>query len=285
MPLFAAVSCIETLDFEPNFESKVVVNCVLTADSVQTLSITRNRLPGQSTRYFEGIENAVAHLLCDDIEVGTFIHTVQGRYELAYTPEPGKTYGLEIQVPGEDSISASTVFPTRIHIFRTANGDDGRREFFQFTSGDPYWCFSFFLQERYVFNPPPEDAPKRLNERIGTDHPRADGFNAGHTAPLEWSVSVPEHLCYLRIEPRIEDGPVLFSIESDLPTFASSVVFRFVSSDYDAYLKSALQKAYVFRTFYDPSAYFNDDEIYSNIEGGLGIFGAYVDETYFMSFI
>lgn len=55
------------------------------------------------------------------------------------------------------------------------------------------------------------------------------------------------------------------------------MVFRAASDEYDNYLKSSLIKAQAYEAKDDPSAYFEENLVYSNINGGLGIFAACSD--------
>lgn len=55
--------------------------------------------------------------------------------------------------------------------------------------------------------------------------------------------------------------------------------FRTVSGEYDLYIKSIMEKAW---TFQDPtglSSMFDINNVYTNITGGYGVFGAYSDVT------
>ena len=64
------------------------------------------------------------------------------------------------------------------------------------------------------------------------------------------------------------------------PLYSSVVSFMAVSEEYDHYLKSSLLKMQAYESFSDPTQWLEENAVYSNIENGVGIFGAY-EETLF----
>lgn len=85
------------------------------------------------------------------------------------------------------------------------------------------------------------------------------------------------HLGYLRIKETDNNVnyPVTFFIEARMRN--AIVVFRAASIEYDKYMKSSLIKANAYKVEDDPTASFEENVIYSNINGGLGIFAACSD--------
>ena len=74
--------------------------------------------------------------------------------------------------------------------------------------------------------------------------------------------------------------------DSSCPFFASLralIIIRSVSPEYDAYLKSTLEKMHAHFSFEDPTSWLEEVDTYSNIEGGLGIFGAWADRVLYIS--
>ena len=61
------------------------------------------------------------------------------------------------------------------------------------------------------------------------------------------------------------------------------IVVRSVSPEYDSYLKSALEKMHAHISSEDPTSWLEEVDTYSNIEGGLGIFGAWADRVLYIS--
>ena len=59
------------------------------------------------------------------------------------------------------------------------------------------------------------------------------------------------------------------------------MVFRAASAEYDRYLRSVIEKMLFYESEGDPSAWFEQTVVYSNIEHGLGIFGAYYQTAYY----
>lgn len=106
-------------------------------------------------------------------------------------------------------------------------------------------------------------------EDIGTDYPRTDQFNMQATEANK----VKLHHHYIRMLPTAT--PTTFTL---YPLYGSVVSFIAVSKEYDRYLKSSLLKMQAYESFQDPTQWLEENAIYSNIENGVGIFGAY-EET------
>ena len=109
----------------------------------------------------------------------------------------------------------------------------------------------------------------RMLENIGTDYPRTDQFNMQASE----ADIVKYHHQYIRMLPTTV--PRTFTL---YPLFSSVVSFIAVSEEYDRYLKSSLLKMQAYESFQDPTQWLEENAIYSNIENGVGIFGAY-EET------
>ncbi|MFV0265536.1 MAG: hypothetical protein ACK5HT_00210, partial [Draconibacterium sp.] len=120
----------------------------------------------------------------------------------------------------------------------------------------------------------------QLENSLGTNHPFRDDFNMSDNIMFYdtgGEGTTTEHVAYLRIR-QSENGAeneISFYIEG---SFRQSLVFfRAVSAEYDLYMKSSVQKMMVYSVFDDPSSWFDENEIYTNINNGLGIFAAYSD--------
>lgn len=83
-------------------------------------------------------------------------------------------------------------------------------------------------------------------------------------------------LGYLRM--LADERTTSFYVEGGL--YGCVIFFRAFSEDYDRYLKSSISKMLVYESINDPSQWLDESEVYSNIENGLGIFGAYADRRY-----
>lgn len=197
----------------------------------------------------------------------------------------GGTYRLEISVPGEKLISATTTMPAKADVKRK-RFDYKSETVKYFTEESRTGVFWVFVMKR---NPlemiDPDKEPEILDSDIlatviGTDHRSVDNFNVSDQK-IFTDFGTPgislEHPAYLRIsEPEdVAPYPYEFFIESELDN--STVVFRTVSDEYDKYLKTSLLKAMAYESEDDITSYFEENRIYSNIRNGIGIFGACSD--------
>ncbi len=275
-------ACSEKLDIDREYTRKLVANCILCPDTVQVLTLAYNSTVGSSV--FDKVSDAEAILYCEDLEVGRFEKGKQD-WKLKYTPEPGKEYRLEVRVPGEPVLTATTTMPEKMAIERMKSGDnrDHRRLFQQTKPGPAFWIFHFIVNyetQDYVRRNPKAGSGDYMESSIGSDHPYADSFNAGTEIMFSNSSYVAgttrEHQHYVRIAPTYNhEGNINFCIEGNL--LNTFIYFRSASEEYDKYLKSSLKRAMAMIDTNDPTSWFDETEVFCNIENGLGIFGAYND--------
>ena len=281
-------ACLETIDLETEFERKLVVNCILTPGPEQSLSITYNAPAGHFVRNYEPVKDADARLFCEENEVGRFLVNKRGSYDLIYEPIPGKEYLLSVTANDGSTVTAKTTFPERTPLRYMGYTSETIHEFKQDASEAPYWSFCLAMDEMILDNPlVPVNSKEKMMNDIGCSHPRTDAFNA-MDEPMFAAIGMTNgttmaHYYYVRIDPVLDDGSITFYVEQWLAPYQSHIVFRSVSKEYDAYLKTSLRKALAYQSVpYDPTAWLDEDGVYSNIEGGLGIFGAYSDQAFFI---
>lgn len=267
--LFLQLSCVETVDFSPIHPEKVTVNCLLTASKRQTLSLTYSS-PFDNESY-KSIEQAKITLFEDGVDIGEFEKSEFNNWELEHFPKPGSTYELKVEIKDKPLIKATTVFPLSPQIRMIKKKDSyGRRYFRKSSDASVFWAFALKKtqskdsQEGVI---KPED---ELFENLGTNYQYVDLFNV--TSEAQGFITKP-HLAYLRMLPNEESND--FFLEVYL--FDCVVVFRSVSNEYDKYLKTSLEKMLVYESFDDPTQWLDEKTIYTNIENGVGIFGAYND--------
>lgn len=275
-------SCVETIDFSKALERKLVVNCILTTGKEQTLRVSFNDEVG--SYMFVVPEDVDASLFCDGSEVGKFRKVAKGEeWKLEHEPVPGGKYRLSVSVPGWDVVTAETTFPqSSPPVFRYKSESNLQRSFIQTGETSSFWVFVMNqpVEEWNILMRNPHASEKdHLCENIGTDYPGVDGFNA-LTEPVTVSYGVEgktiRHYIYLRMAPTVAQYPLRFSLE--WPDFEGSLVyFRSVSEEYDRYLKTSLQKVLAVQNEEDPTYWFDEGKVFSNVNGGLGIFGAYCD--------
>lgn len=277
-------SCIKTIDYDAVYERKVVVNCILSPGEEQTLQLSFNGITGSYR--FDVPEEADARLFCDGTEVGRFERDEEsGKWGLQHRPVPGGNYRLMVSIPGWDDITAETRFPISAPPVKRAKRDrdsSAPRSYIQTEEFPPYWIFiisqpveEWDILMRY----PAATEDDYLRWAIGSDHPGVDDFNSLQS-PVGWGTDnegkTISHYLYLRICPSDALYPLNFSLEPAL-TGGGLVYFRSVSDEYDKYIKTSLQKVLALSSEDDPTYWFDEEKVYGNINGGLGIFGAYDD--------
>jgi hypothetical protein len=57
--------------------------------------------------------------------------------------------------------------------------------------------------------------------------------------------------------------------------------FRSASEEYDRYMKTSCRKMQLYHSESDPVQWFDETVVYSNINGGVGIFAAYNDVIFY----
>ncbi|NOU60937.1 DUF4249 family protein [Marinifilum caeruleilacunae] len=269
-------ACVEDIDIENKWEQKIVVNCTLDTSSVQILKLTYSNPLG--VHYYDEVETATVSLYEDSSMLGHFTKTAYAHWELKYRPRAGKSYQLKVEVPEHKEIRASTTMPFPLQISKANGNDSGTRKHLnQKMANSPYWLFILRQKksEQYPMNLTPQvSASDELENQLGTNHPFSDHFNISD--PAESFIKQPFDM-YIRIETPEEkaETPHDFYIEGRL---SKCLLFcRAASPEYDRYLKSSIQKILVYEASEDPSQWFDENEVYSNIENGLGIFAAYSD--------
>lgn len=110
---------------EHSSEKKVVVNCILTDASVQTLSL--NYSGSLKDRSYEEIERAKVVLFENNIIVGEFKKKGYAHWEIDFTPKAGNTYRLEVEMPNFPLVSATTTMPHKASIRKDKERDTGTK--------------------------------------------------------------------------------------------------------------------------------------------------------------
>lgn len=263
--------CVEPIDQNPSGERKAVVNCILTSDAVQKLTLTHTSPHGQN--YYEEISDAEITLFEAEKAVGKFQKSGYSEWKLNYRPHAGMNYKLVVQIPAQKEITATTVFPHKLPVRRLKELDGEGKRHFEKDSAGVFWAFAFEKSEDITMRPVVIDPKLKLLSKIGTNYSKIDNFN--HHQIEEASGTSKKHFAYLRM--LADEKTSRFYLEE---LHSCVVVFRAVSDEYDEYLKTSLAKMLVYQSFDDPTQWLDESEIFSNINNGVGIFGAYSDVMY-----
>ena len=315
--------CVETIVMDPGEKDlPVMVNCLLTPDSnVQTLYL--QYVKGKSANEYIPIIDAkvyVTAVFVSRLDTLHFHYVDENRWESEDDPakriKGGKHYKLTVEIPGRSAIQAETTSPiayrpalhTDLHEVHSMDYHSVYYQIEQYPTDkshietSPVWVFAKGkhktieqCDEYYPF--------------IVTDHPYADDFNINgqkfsdlsftgdfdsHCMAISWPAfhnmrrmmpELPLHDEYVRIKHldtnrfHILAGPIEYPKVGE--PHQDHFVFSFVSDEYDEYLRSVYVKNR--KMDHDITSIYSTESVYSNIEGGVGIFGS--ETTYRIGFL
>ena len=104
------VSCVQDVILDAGDKPQVVVACILTDESVQTLRLSFTK--GASLSEAPPLTEAKAALFEGDEKVGEFRNNQGEEWTLQYSAKSGHSYRLEVEVPGYDRIWAEQTMPS-----------------------------------------------------------------------------------------------------------------------------------------------------------------------------
>ncbi|MCC6369670.1 MAG: DUF4249 domain-containing protein [Bacteroidia bacterium] len=94
----------------PEQDARMVVNCLLYNDSAISANLTLSKSI-VSNKKFKTVDNALCHVMENDIFIGDLTFKDSGRYVSNILPKANKKYTLVISSPSYSNISASTYIP------------------------------------------------------------------------------------------------------------------------------------------------------------------------------
>ena len=304
--ILGLVSCVKDITLDAMEEPQLVVECVLSNEPVQTLYLSFTKGASQSESSDISEATAVLTDLSEGKEVGQFTRRAKDKWQLEYTGIPAHRYRLDVKISGHDPVWAEQTMPEEPAIevhwdwWRKNLSEEERYRnshgyiFSTDTLHAPVWF--------YGINQNNDTSTKEMTEYLCTDYQEVDRFNAVPTAfnaydeDKLWGCwfrtstypdlyGEPYHRHYLRFPIRIADKTE-FQIAGDFHNnlinpkdfvrskkqFAELHYFS-ASEEYDTYLMDS----YLFEQKSNSSnlsAIFLRDNLYSNIHGAIGIFGA-----------
>lgn len=302
-------SCVKDVILDAEGDSQLVVACVLAQNSVQTLQLSWTKGPSEADAPRVGEASAVLTDLSLNREAGSFVRTGEGLWQLEYTPVPGHSYRLEVTIPGRDPVWAEQTMPEvpvveSAVIPRAAPFTHGTRYGLMYRSNfdNTVWAWA----ENY-------DAASGQHkpvDQICTDYPYVDNINLSgeEYTVTNWPPFFPPkdeslgyayneycvyghamHHRFLRFPKKEFTYQEQFAIGGNFkgnyyyydegsqrePSGTEGILyFAYLSDEYDRYLCEAFSY-YQAEVSDDLSSVYRRDNIYTNIHGGVGIFGAY----------
>ena len=331
--------CVKDTTLDAGIERRVVVEFVLTEDSVQNLYLSLTGEPGEKEA--TAVQKAGIRLiditrskeLNRDIVLDRFVRVSDSHWTLDYAGIPGHEYRLEVKADEYETVRAEQTMPERFELVTAAPGHNGVMPkyvgygaFYTVDSVPEYLIIRGTKRDK-------ETGEYGPVEELCTDYPGVEEINATgrfydgnrkwrtgtgwgeapfvyHDSQVEgtdgvWTYMFPNligkelHDGFLLIN-RVEESHAgldkLYGFENgkgfcvcgsfyinhgyydsdyNLIDYDEYLLFSSLSPDYGRFVKDAYQLKKV-RDGDDLSSIYLRDNIYSNIQGGLGIFGAMV---------
>lgn len=294
-------------------ERAVVVECILSCDSVQTLNLLySHHMNSRNERTPISEANITLFDETTSNYTGQFLYS-NGGWVLPYAALPNHKYRLDIDIPGHEHISAVQKMPEQVEVYgrEHAGGitsSDSRYQKYgigfygtAFSVGampEKTWIYALAYEEK--------TGQTHIVEEICSEYPYVDNFNlTGESfVPVtthlgnEYDVvnickyleGQPLHKRYIRTNATFSDKSntekedAIFLVcgsfyDCENPNSTEplgskgGIVFTTVSDDYDRYLQEAIYYQQQ-QESNDLTSIYKRDNIYTNIEGAIGIFGA-----------
>ena len=114
--LMAPLACERAVDLRPEGEGRIVVECILSEDTVQTLRLSLTDIASAS------LDEAVISLTdeTEGVLVGHFAHLQGNDWQLEYAAIPQHRYSLEVEIDGFEAVTAYTQMPEKLGVKYTA---------------------------------------------------------------------------------------------------------------------------------------------------------------------
>lgn len=309
--LAAATACVKDIIMDAMEDPELVVACVLSDDPVQVLKLLYTKGASRDQAPDPPEATAVLTDLTEGKEAGRFARSADGSWQLAYSAIPTHRYRLDVTVPGHEPVWAEQTMPeapaidVRWEWWRKHLPEDAKyrkNHGYIFSAGTlpvPVWF--------YGINYPDAGSQGELTERLFTDFPEVDSFNEipasfwSGDASLLWNCwfstsaypdleGAPYHRNYLRFPAR-EAERTDFLVSGDFRNYLSDpkdfvrsekrfseLHYFSASEEYDRYLTDSFLFGQAGSST-DLADIFLRDNIYTNIQGAIGIFGAMVDRS------
>ena len=310
-----AIGCVRDVVLDAGEKPQVVVECVLTESSPQELRLSFTK--GASLAEAPELTEATAWLtdLTDDYPAGEFRRREDGVWVLDYAAVPRHSYRLEVEVPGYDLVWAEQTMPEGCKIYCSSYApyqfDDSQPKYKNMVGTEYHYATLSYNTWIYGMNYDERTGAFQVADEICTDNEFVDNFNLtggtyipetsdtdyyGRELPSElypYLSGASLHRKYLRIKKNDSgkvflisgyfDGPYYYYLEwpygpREPYEDEGYLVFLSVSDDYDRYLREAVVKVSE-AGLSDITMIFSRENIFTNINGGVGIFGAQIKKT------
>lgn len=264
------LSCTQPVDISIDFgEPQLVLNSILdaTKDSIGvTLSLSHSITSVES---FQKVNDAVVELYEDQQLVGQFAFTDSGVYVLNYRPFVGKEYEIVARTGGK-TVKGRTRIPEAVS-FELEKIDDEYDDFKLTMNGndiDSANVWISVLSTHFFVSDTLEKVPRHS---IYSSSTFLDPFNRGEDTYKQYAYSYEYYLLLSGYENK-ESVEIFFGLEADVRS--NEIIVSVFDDNLSSYVKSSIMATDVENTMGDYPFYIDPVEVYSNIEGGIGIVGS-----------
>ncbi|MBN2742639.1 MAG: DUF4249 family protein [Marinilabiliaceae bacterium] len=258
----------------PEGQKLPVVHSLLAADSTFKLGLSWPVSPS-STNDFPVIDDARVVLWEDSVLLGLATSLGDGQYSLDSVLKAGSRYRVDVSIPSLGTITANTIIPFDPAVelnYEKIKGDFGGIDNYQLQLGRPDLHASgiwLFVTERNV--------DESLNEQpmmLYSNSALCDNFNRSLNFDAQGGYSF-SYDYFIRLSTSL----LGFDVNRiDLASWVSMKKSQFAvvtaSCDYDQYFRAAFLQKYWSPSSDLPFTY-QPITIYSNVNGGYGIFAGY----------
>lgn len=287
-------SCTDVLDLDPRAQ-RVVVYGILENTMKQVVELRYTSYLSED--YMPPVENArvwVEEEGRNPEEAASyhFQEQADGRYEACFTPQFGARYHLKIELADGRVLTGTTLYPVQENLlnlrpegyqyaFRTAyiplylwiygmEYSDEREQVVTYVYGSNQYILQEGILDPFNYsNLFVKDVPEYENKIVGIVH----GDELLSLGYLRYEIGVEKFpQLYESVDFMITAVPIFTLADNGLPRPETYVVFDSVSKEYDAYLKSVVSRELTLEL--DFTNLYENKNVFSNIEGGVGIFGA-----------
>ncbi|MBE9468212.1 MAG: DUF4249 domain-containing protein [Bacteroidetes bacterium] len=255
------ISCRKELDnYSINYDKQIVINGFITPDSIVKINV--------SSTYPANVDNpnkndvfitdAICLLYENNLFIDTLNYTEKGFYICNFKPTVNKTYKLIVNVKGFNKISATTTIPKKVNFSVNLERMSGYLRFdgkiiFKSPSEDSYFIFNILTKDN----------------TYGYDD-------------LQYHFYNPDMGKFVQNECTINEN-IFTNTKFKNKTYSINIKYLYVSSDNYTYFWLTTINKDLYLNLKSKKSYkdVKDDifaepvNLYSNINGGLGIFAGY----------
>lgn len=270
---FVLFACIRDVIIKEGPENReMVLNCILDTKKDTVFVQLNYSKTIQSTELFEPVKNAQIQLLEENMRIGGLIWKDSSTYILPFSVLPGKTYRIEAKT-GNNVVWAETTVPKSID----AKIDNSKIGFytnsFQILLNDNINEANFYWISATGFEGTQENRRKNIACELYSNFEYADDFNKRISQNSMYKFEYEYYIRFTESELPVGLTEIIFypqCIDNPVEVFLLSVDYHL-----DKYMKSSLLLHKMDLYAEDMPIIYAPFPMYSNINGGTGIFGSY----------